>query len=401
MGEGFGDYWAATYSLTAPNGAEYDIQGVFNWDARGEGNKCWPGRNLNAFAAKYDPTRTYAAHVSIEGGFVSDELWSTPLYQSRLRLKELGHTREEIDRLILESHFGLGSGLKIREMAKVIVDTSERLYPGTQVKSVFLGNFVSHNMLEVPQAALGAKAPRLINAGTNNVADPGETVGLYVPIMNSGALEAKGIQAKLTTTTPLVSIGNGVTTYPDIATGAATENASPFSIAVAPSFKCGDVMKLTLDLSFDGGPITQKKFDIDLGTGVAVKVEKGTEPNLAIPDNSAAGITSNVTIEGATGNVTTNFQLTIDIAHPYIGDLKVTLESPRGTKVQLHSKTGGNTDNIVGTYPTTLTPAESLSKLVGEPLNGQWKLIVSDNANGDKGTLKKWIIQDVAKFECN
>ena len=35
----------------------------------------------------------------------------------------------------------------------------------------------------------------------------------------------------------------------------------------------------------------------------------------------------------------------VDISHSYIGDLRVSLDSPAGTEVVLHGRTGGGTDN--------------------------------------------------------
>ncbi|MEZ4752406.1 MAG: hypothetical protein R3B54_17775 [Bdellovibrionota bacterium] len=62
MGEGFGDYWAASYSLSTPNGDQFNKNHVFNWDGHGEGNPCWPGRILDAFGAQYDSSKSYGAH---------------------------------------------------------------------------------------------------------------------------------------------------------------------------------------------------------------------------------------------------------------------------------------------------------------------------------------------------
>ena len=51
MGEGFGDYWAASYSATTENGLNGEVNWVFKWDGH---NDCWPGRKLNAFSPTYN-----------------------------------------------------------------------------------------------------------------------------------------------------------------------------------------------------------------------------------------------------------------------------------------------------------------------------------------------------------
>lgn len=147
MGEGFGDYWAGSYSISTPSGKTFNPELVFSWDGHGKGNKCWSGRVLNAHKAKYDPKRTYSAHTSIPGGFQSDELWSTPLFQTLLAAEAVGINREEIDQIILQSHFGLGYGVKMRQMAEVTVQTAKDLFPDGAHAAIFEEKFKVHDIL--------------------------------------------------------------------------------------------------------------------------------------------------------------------------------------------------------------------------------------------------------------
>ncbi|CAN7569505.1 M36 family metallopeptidase [Pseudoduganella sp. LjRoot289] len=129
MGEGFGDYWAASYSYSTPNGQLYHPEWAFSWDGHGA---CWAGRMLNRTDARYNSGKTYAAHQSVtESGvtFQSDELWSAPLYQSMVALIAAGKPRANIDQIILEAHFGLGSNIKMPAMATAIVNAAKTLYP--------------------------------------------------------------------------------------------------------------------------------------------------------------------------------------------------------------------------------------------------------------------------------
>ena len=97
IGEGFGDYWAETYSFTTANGASFQPDKVFDWDGIAD---CWPGRRLNVTGVQYDPNRTYGAHQSIGSDVQSDELWSTPIYQSFVELRGQGVAREEVDKIV-------------------------------------------------------------------------------------------------------------------------------------------------------------------------------------------------------------------------------------------------------------------------------------------------------------
>lgn len=130
MGEGFGDYWAGDYSYSRPNGTVYHPDWIFSWDGH---NACWDGRMLNRTDAMYNSSKTYSAHSSVtEGGvtFQSDELWSAPLFGAMKALIAAGKPRANIDKIILEAHFGLGSGVKMPAMATAIVNAAKTLFPG-------------------------------------------------------------------------------------------------------------------------------------------------------------------------------------------------------------------------------------------------------------------------------
>ena len=129
MGEGFGDYWAASYSYSTPNGPVYHPEWAFSWDGHGA---CWDGRLLNRTNTMYNSSKTYSAHQSVtENGvtFQSDELWSAPLFESMRALIAAGKPRANIDQIILEAHFGLGSNIKMPAMATAIVNAAKTLFP--------------------------------------------------------------------------------------------------------------------------------------------------------------------------------------------------------------------------------------------------------------------------------
>jgi subtilisin-like proprotein convertase family protein len=102
-----------------------------------------------------------------------------------------------------------------------------------------------------------------------------------------------------------------------------------------------------------------------------------------IPDNNATGVTSRIAISD-TGTVR-NLVLTVDIQHPYIGDLKVQLRHG-GTSIVVHKKgTGGSADNIVREY--------TLGDFNGTNVTGNWELVLSDQASRDVGYLQSWSLR--------
>lgn len=137
-----------------------------------------------------------------------------------------------------------------------------------------------------------------------------------------------------------------------------------------------------------------------LGAGDKVKLTSGQSqvsqvavgeqtPNLPIPDDASAGVSSTINI--STSGIVRRMQASIDIKHPYIGDLRVELVSPTGRRAILHDRLGGSKDDISLSLDSN-RPGE-LANMVGLPMEGNWVLRVADTAAQDIGTLTKWRIE--------
>ena len=94
----------------------------------------------------------------------------------------------------------------------------------------------------------------------------------------------------------------------------------------------------------------------DAGT---VRVEES--PNASIPDNQPDGVTRTLTVSAA--GSCTHLTVSVDIQHPFIGDLRVSLIPPGGAPIVLHNRTGGAADNLVQSYRSEDVPA--LGAVVG------------------------------------
>ena len=113
------------------------------------------------------------------------------------------------------------------------------------------------------------------------------------------------------------------------------------------------------------------------------------QPNLMIPDASAAGVNSTIVID-ADGTLK-DVHVHVEIAHTYIGDLYVELVAPSGKSAVLHNQTGRYRDDLRITYDRSLAPA--LEVLMGEPIQGDWTLRVRDLQRVDVGRLESWELE--------
>jgi len=106
-----------------------------------------------------------------------------------------------------------------------------------------------------------------------------------------------------------------------------------------------------------------------------------TDVPKAIPDSNSTGITS-INNVNAAGRISA-LNVSVNIAHTYKGDLRVTLISPTGTSLVLHNRTGSSQDNVV----LVNVPVTAFNNTTAA---GPWKLRVQDLAKRDVGTLNSW-----------
>jgi len=143
IGEGFGDYWAASYSYMQVNG-DYKANWVFKWDGH---NDCWGGRILNAMDATYNHEKTYLAHRAL-GEYVTDELWSTPIFQAfKEMIDNAIASYDEIQTIMIESHYRIGQNMKMRDFAHSIVATANELHPEGEIADIYRKHFQRHNII--------------------------------------------------------------------------------------------------------------------------------------------------------------------------------------------------------------------------------------------------------------
>ncbi len=138
LAEGFGDYWAGSWRMRTNAGLIHQPAWVFPWDGH---NECWDGRRMDDFAQQYQPGAFYDRHVH-------GQIWSTGAFQALLTLMRQGVPRAQVDRIILESMFGMGRGVRAPEWCAAIVTTAARLYPAGPHAQVFQNAFARQNLLE-------------------------------------------------------------------------------------------------------------------------------------------------------------------------------------------------------------------------------------------------------------
>lgn len=400
IGEGFGDYWAGSYSYSTPNGQTFRPEWVYSWDGHDE--TTWPGRTLDRVDLSYDPSITYTAHQEIDGiADYSDQLWSAPLFQSLVDILAAGGEREDVDQIMLEGQFGLGANVRMPEMAASIVQAAVALQPGEMHAGVIFSWFKEVNIL----GALEREAITYQQAGDNGAPDPGEKVLFKMPLVNNNGIDATEVTATLSVDSELVEINQSSVTYPDItefSTGISNES---FELKLLRDLACGANVDMSLDIAYKlagaNGPEVTESIDFILPTGVRRKISVEEADELPIPDGDNVGIDSQLDMQGAGSIIDDNFSVDLDIRHPYRGDLTVSLVSPAGTEVVLvNSDRNTSGQNIIGNFPEDFEPVGDFNRFSGEDFNGTWELRVKDTLPEDEGSLNSWSLNVSAPPAC-
>ena len=110
---------------------------------------------------------------------------------------------------------------------------------------------------------------------------------------------------------------------------------------------------------------------------------------IAIPDKDPGGIVSRI-IFNDFGKIV-SLKVNVKVTHTWIGDLLISLTGPDGQRIDLHTRSGGSSNDLDVVYDVSNTPG--LSVFSGNDINGVWSLEVSDNAQRDVGDLNEWSIE--------
>jgi len=134
MGEGFGDYWACSYSASISSFRDY---WVFNWDGH---NPFWPGRVVNSSLG----------YNNINGDIYHDgTIWASVWWLIRA---EMGRIVSDTD--MLKLHYYMGTSGTMAQAAAYAMQSDKDLYEGLHAGTLdyyfVLRSFLTASQFDVP-----------------------------------------------------------------------------------------------------------------------------------------------------------------------------------------------------------------------------------------------------------
>ena len=281
---------------------------------------------------------------------------------------------------------------------------------GNQFVLSYTGGTGNDITLTVTNSEL-ALAAAILPAG-NGLVDAGECNELLVVLTNKSGGSLSGVTARLDSRSPAIAVSQQTSAYANFTANSARTNLTPFRISSLPGFACGQLVELQLTVTVAGAGTFAIPITLTTGT-LGAPTAFSSAATIAIPDLATTNSTLTVaSFPGRVSKVAVSFYIT----HSFDADLDIALQSPSGTVVKLVADRGGSGDNF-GTncspnsarttfddssrnfistasppFMGTFSPEEPLTAFMGEVGNGAWKLIITDDASGDTGTLNCWTL---------
>lgn len=137
----------------------------------------------------------------------------------------------------------------------------------------------------------------------------------------------------------------------------------------------------------DIGRFNSWKIEVEYA-GEETRITEKIKVAKKIPDNDPNGIQSKISLskQGTVKNITVG----VDLTHTYHGDLQIKLMSPSGKTVTIvdFNALGSASGLLDKDYTDTSLPV--LKNMMGESIQGEWTLSVTDNWQRDTGTWNGW-----------
>lgn len=106
-----------------------------------------------------------------------------------------------------------------------------------------------------------------------------------------------------------------------------------------------------------------------------------------IPETGSKQVLTSSQISRFNGRVI-EAMVDVEIEHPLIGDMIVSIVSPSGSEVVLHDRAGGSQNHLKASYT-----GDKLASFIGEQCQGTWTLKVKNMHDSNTGVLKNWKIK--------
>ncbi|WP_310598429.1 proprotein convertase P-domain-containing protein, partial [Aeromonas aquatica] len=279
------------------------------------------------------------------------------------------------------------------QLARLTVDTAERLYPARHYGRHLEQAFHQHGLLQ---------APVNLALADGSAIELGQRQSVVLTLSNPGNTAVT--LHDLTLTLPTGLQADPYQWQASTLAAGASMSTTLRLLAQSP-LACGDVAALPVNLTLTGASPSERQWQQSLSLPIGTPViSRANGQALTLKDAQSAeekGLSqASLLLEKTQTRVSDQLQLSLDLQHEALDELEIWLNSPSGTRVQIWDKGYSPLPRLKGVFPTELQSLQPLSQFIGEPLAGQWTLEVVDNAPGKQGRLNGWSISQRTGAQC-
>lgn len=225
-------------------------------------------------------------------------------------------------------------------------------------------------------------SPSLIDLSGDGVNTPGEPGSLHVTLVNRSGVTGGPVTLEARSLTATVVLTLGSREF-DVLSPAESIGVD-FPYTTDPSAVCGSLISAEVTLTAAAGTALTRPPVERFGVLRSFPASGEQSGPLPIPDNDVNGLESVITLEAPAGATLTAFSVSVNITHPFTGDLLVSIRAPGGEEATLFNGQGQAGQDLVATYPVTA--------FHGLAAAGDYTLEIIDQGATDEGSLDSWSI---------
>ena len=163
------------------------------------------------------------------------------------------------------------------------------------------------------------------------------------------------------------------------------------------TFVTNQAINIAAGSTIGGAPIATEGTlgdELFVGSVVPGTTYQSTDTPIVIPDSNPTGISSTFFVASSASIPIVKFTVDVDITHPDVGEISITLFSPEGSSILIYDGDDAGQADLDGNIDREIDMATgSIWDLYGEDTGGGtgiWRLEVVDGATGNAGTLNAW-----------
>ncbi|MFK7872482.1 MAG: proprotein convertase P-domain-containing protein [Oligoflexales bacterium] len=321
-----------------------------------------------------------------EGLIIGSTFWD--LFESLENLYGAEKTEKILAKYAFQMIYSARTYLDVYDAVLFLDDNDSDLTNGTPHQCLLNSVFEKHGLADADLTCqfAGLSSPQVEDKGGDNdgIAEPGEWVSLAPFLENRTNNTLRDLTGLVHTSSPAVESVENEMVWESVAPHTKKKPNEKAKIRISSQAVCGS--KISGNIQLQGGiRVLFQPFNIQVGQEKGF-FESWSATNLPKKIRDMSTLETPITVEGEQWDSNPTVQtlkVNASINHTYPRDLSIKLVSPQGQQLVLFSGNGGSRNSVKIQRTFDLSDKSMTGR-------GQWKLLTTDQARRDEGTLESF-----------